>query len=221
MFSPTLSRDASQMADLRASSSLPSPLSSLLRLSSTRQRFLVDISARSVYQIVHQLRNPVIMRLVINPGSPQAREVELKQGTNRFGRNPANDFTIDDPSVSSFHAEIDAGHDSAVIRDLGSTNGTSVHGVKVQEVSLQPGETFQLGAVEMILQSDASEPVTLAFAEPMRAAGSLHQQTATQLCPKPPLPDPAVPARETETTATDKPIFCKNHYQNPGLYRCP
>lgn len=161
------------------------------------------------------------MRLVIHPGSPQAREVELQRGTNRLGRNPANDFTIDDPSVSSFHAEIQVGDGSAVIKDLGSTNGTFVHGIRLQEVSLQPGETFRLGGVEMLLQLDDSEPVAMALAETLRPGGSSHQQTATQLYPKPLSAEPAALVKQTETGATDKPIFCKNHYQNPGLYRCP
>jgi len=161
------------------------------------------------------------MRLVLNPGSPQVREVELKPGTNRLGRNPANDFTIEDPSVSSFHAEIEVNDGSAVIKDLGSTNGTFVHGVKVQEVSLQPGEAFRLGGVEMLLQSDNSEPVAMAFAETMRAGESFHEQTATQVYPAPKVSAPAGQVNEMETATADKPIFCKNHYQNPGLYRCP
>src|SRR6266567_2110079 len=186
-----------------------------------RQLFLVDITACSVYEIVHQLKDPVTMRLVINPGSPRSRDVELQRGTNRFGRSPANDFTIDDPSVSSFHAEIEVGDGSAVIKDLGSTNGTLVHGVRVQEVSLQPGETFRLGGVEMLLRLDNSEPVRMAFAETMQAGQALRQETETQLFPEPIPPEPACLVKEPETAATDKPIFCKNHYQNPGLYRCP
>src|SRR6267154_2065862 len=149
------------------------------------------------------------MRLVINPGTSQAREVDLQRGTNRFGRSPGNDFTIDDPSVSSFHATIEVGDDSAVIKDLGSTNGTLIHGIKVQEILLQPGETFRVGSVEMVLQADRPEREAVAAVETMRAGASPGHQTVTQLCPEPQVEEPVNPVSQGETTtaSTDKPIF--------------
>ena len=45
-------------------------------------------------------------RLVVQPGSPAAWEIKLKAGANSLGRNPANDFTLDDPSVSGSHCQI-------------------------------------------------------------------------------------------------------------------
>src|SRR3954452_12752532 len=101
----------------------------------------MDIGPSSLYQTFHQLGHPV-MRLVIHPSSPEALEFQLQEGTNSIGRNPANDFTIDDPSVSSYHAEILVTEYVTTLKDLASTNGTFVHGIKVQETSLQPGETF-------------------------------------------------------------------------------
>src|ERR1022692_2806742 len=94
-------------------------------------------------------------RLVVQPGSPAAWEIKLKAGTNSLGRNPANDFKLDDPSVSSSHCQIVVENGNAVIRDLGSTNGTYVSRAPVKEAALQPGQTIHLGGLELMYYSDA------------------------------------------------------------------
>ena len=66
-------------------------------------------------------------RLVINPNTTSAWQVQLKPGTNLLGRGFANDFKIENPSVSSSHCQIVVDGTRAVIRDLGSTNGTFVN----------------------------------------------------------------------------------------------
>src|SRR2546425_9447049 len=94
-------------------------------------------------------------RLVVNPGSPVAWEIELKPGTNLLGRGFANDFKIEDPSVSGSHCQIVVTDRTTVLKDLGSTNGTFVNRAPVKEAVLQSGQTIHLGGVEMIFQSDA------------------------------------------------------------------
>src|SRR5579872_7020549 len=93
-------------------------------------------------------------KLVINPRTPQAREIELKPGANFLGRGFANDFTIEDASVSSSHAQIVVEGDSVMVKDLGSTNGTCIDREPVTESALQPGQILRLGGVEMLLQGD-------------------------------------------------------------------
>jgi FHA domain len=113
-------------------------------------------------------------RLVVQPGSPAAWEIKLKAGTNSLGRNPANDFKLDDPSVSGSHCEIRLENESAVIKDLGSTNGTFVNRAQVQEAALQPGHTIHLGGVEMMFCADAtvSAGTPQATAAPRLAPGA-------------------------------------------------
>ena len=93
-------------------------------------------------------------RLVINPGSPAAWEVQLKTGPNSLGRGPVNDFQITDPSVSSTHCQIVLENGNAVIRDLGSTNGTFVNRAPIKEAVLQAGQTIHLGGVEIAFHGD-------------------------------------------------------------------
>lgn len=92
-------------------------------------------------------------RLVINPGTPQAREFELKPGDNYLGRGFANDFKIEDPSVSTSHAQIIVNGDYVLVKDLGSTNGTFVNRTPVTDTALQPGQWLRLGGVEMLFEA--------------------------------------------------------------------
>lgn len=97
-------------------------------------------------------------RLVINPDTPTPREIQLKPGTNRLGRAAGNDFTITDLSVSGTHCEIQVSDHAVVLRDLGSTNGTYVDRMRVQEAVLRAGQTIHLGGVAMLFQADAVAP---------------------------------------------------------------
>src|SRR5580765_4952507 len=101
-------------------------------------------------------------KLLVNPGSPTAWEIQLKPGTNSLGRGVANDFKIEDPSVSGLHCQIVIGASGATIKDLGSTNGTYVTRAPVQEATLQAGQTVHLGGVQMVFQAEELEPINLA-----------------------------------------------------------
>lgn len=99
-------------------------------------------------------------RLVVNPGSPTAWEIQLKPGVNFIGRGFANDVKIPDGSVSGSHCQITVGDGGAIIKDLGSTNGTFVNRAPVREAPLASGQSVRLGSVEMMFYSDAPAPQT-------------------------------------------------------------
>lgn len=79
----------------------------------------------------------------------------LNPGSNRLGRDPANDIRILDPTVSSFHSEILVSGDSVLVRDLGSTNGTFIDDDLIQERDFKIGQTLQMGAVRLLLETEA------------------------------------------------------------------
>lgn len=93
-------------------------------------------------------------RLIVNPCTPQARPIPLKQGVTSLGRREGNDFTIDDPSVSGAHCQVILSEGAVRLRDLGSTNGTFVNGAQVSDINLEPGQYFQLGSVPVLFESD-------------------------------------------------------------------
>ncbi|MFE1082920.1 DUF3662 and FHA domain-containing protein [Brevibacterium sediminis] len=74
----------------------------------------------------------------------------LRQGTNTFGRSSSSsDFVIDDPGVSRRHFEIVVEGDRAVANDLGSTNGTLLHGRKLTSATLSDGDVLLAGEAEV------------------------------------------------------------------------
>ncbi|MDR3458698.1 MAG: FHA domain-containing protein [Verrucomicrobiae bacterium] len=97
-------------------------------------------------------------KLIIHHGTPQAHEFELKPGANHLGRGEANDCRITDGSVSTNHAQITVEGSSIRIKDLGSTNGTFINQAPVSEAVLQPGQALRLGAVSILLHTDAPVP---------------------------------------------------------------
>jgi DNA-binding NtrC family response regulator len=74
---------------------------------------------------------------------------ESKVDTCSIGSDPANDFVLDEKTVSRFHCEVKIDHRGPRIRDLGSTNHTVVDGVRVESGFLKHGSTFRLGRVEL------------------------------------------------------------------------
>ncbi len=96
-------------------------------------------------------------RLLVNPGTAQTWEIQLKPGINFLGRGPSNDFKFEDASVSGAHCQIMVDGNGVVIRDMGSTNGTFVNRAKVQESRLATGQPVRLGSVDMIFYADIPE----------------------------------------------------------------
>ena len=105
-------------------------------------------------------------RLIVNPRTPQAQPILLRQGVNRLGRREGNDFTIDDPSVSGSHCEVIVSDGVARLRDLGSTNGTFINGVQVTDVTLEADQHIQLGNVTVLFEGDAPMSARVADAPP-------------------------------------------------------
>jgi transcriptional regulator with GAF, ATPase, and Fis domain len=81
----------------------------------------------------------------------------------RIGAGRGNDLVLDDPTVSSGHAEIQATPRGFKVRDLGSTNGCSVNGVRVIEAYVDDGAMLGVGEVELELKvgkDKVSQPIS-------------------------------------------------------------
>jgi hypothetical protein len=76
-----------------------------------------------------------------------------------LGRNPTNDFRISDPSISAFHAEVALENDIIRVRDLGSTNGTFIDDIRVEEGVLKPENILRLGNIRLALDEVPVIPV--------------------------------------------------------------
>jgi pSer/pThr/pTyr-binding forkhead associated (FHA) protein len=84
-------------------------------------------------------------------GSRQGLNVPLPDDEPLVIGRKRGDLLLDDPLVSSTHAQLIPRDDGWVIQDLGSTNGTLVDGRLVREATLRPGAEISIGNTRMVL----------------------------------------------------------------------
>ena len=89
-------------------------------------------------------------KLLIVSGILLGQEVMVDRNTFTIGSGSQNDLVIRDSTVSRRHCEIRIMPDAAVLRDLGSTNGTIIQGTRVTEAFLDQGTEFQLGNTKIV-----------------------------------------------------------------------
>ena len=126
-------------------------------------------------------------------GATPDEVLELSMGINRVGRAPDNDLVLTDGSVSSHHAEILVSEHHLTLKDLGSTNGTTVNGRPAQEVVLSLGDQIVFGSAAFQLGSKA---VTIA------------------------IPDVPFHAEQRAPQLEDGAFACYRHTTTPAAARC-
>ena len=86
---------------------------------------------------------------------------ELTEELITIGRAPDNAIVIDDPSVSSRHAQLELSGETYRLKDLESTNGTRVNGIPVTETALRFDDRIRFGGVEARFEPDTrgSQPL--------------------------------------------------------------
>jgi hypothetical protein len=132
-------------------------------------------------------------RLLIKTEGLENRTLELRFGVNNVGRDPDCDFSIDHPTVSSNHCELVLSSEGVMLRDCDSTNGTFVNGDAVKEAWLLPGQTVNLGDVELFVESTEVNVSIPKYERPR---------------PKPPV------------VLEGGGMLCPRHPQSPVSYKC-
>src|SRR6187401_2205741 len=96
-----------------------------------------------------------------------AQLVALNEGPNilvdkpilLLGRHPECDIQIDSRKISRRHCCIAQVNDYLVVRDLDSTNGIRINGVRTIEGKLQPGDELTIGSFRyQVTWGDAPPP---------------------------------------------------------------
>jgi pSer/pThr/pTyr-binding forkhead associated (FHA) protein len=108
-------------------------------------------------------------KLVFIGENLKGRVFELVLDQTTVGRDESNALVIRDDSISTHHCEILVYGPEVIVRDLGSTNGTFVDGLRLhdQQCQAKPGQIVQFGSV----------PARLEMEEP-RSTGSATDVTA-------------------------------------------
>jgi DNA-binding NtrC family response regulator len=107
-------------------------------------------------------------RLEVVAGPDVGKIIELAQPTIMIGRTGA-DLNLTDPKVSGLHAELRLQADGYRIRDLGSTNGTHVRGVRIVDGFIAPGSTIQIGKSAIVF-----DPLDESVSVPLWHENRLH-----------------------------------------------
>jgi len=98
------------------------------------------------------------MELVLRVSGARATPPSLPlERICRIGSGPDCDLVVEHPMVSRAHVEVELAPRGAQVRDLGSRNGTSYLGQRIERAVLAPGACFQIGPVTVTLSVD-TEP---------------------------------------------------------------
>jgi hypothetical protein len=81
------------------------------------------------------------------------RSIELAGGLATVGRARDNAIVIDDGRVSRQHGRLQARRGALVYTDLGSTNGSRVNGVRVDEIALGYGDRLEVGDTVLVVET--------------------------------------------------------------------
>ena len=156
-----------------------------------------------------------------------------------IGRGTNADLRIDDPGISRRHVEfrLQSGAEGVVVSvlDLGSTNGTTVNGRRVQQSPLADGAVVQIGSTRIVVrapQSRAPAPSSAPSSEPKPAPAPWQQSqrrqpapqagqgaSGTNASPPPPPqvdPPPRAPAKRSRFDKRHKPPFRVAEQPPPG-----
>jgi pSer/pThr/pTyr-binding forkhead associated (FHA) protein len=98
-----------------------------------------------------------VAKVVIVSGFGAGAGFEIHRERVIIGRGPGVDRAFDDFAMSRQHAAIEFAGSGFRIRDLGSTNGTTLNGTAVQSAELSHGDRFEIGGLQFMLAIEERE----------------------------------------------------------------
>lgn len=101
-------------------------------------------------------------KLHILSGVLEGKAFDLIEERITVGRALDNIIRLDDGTISHHHSMLVLDGTEFKLRDLNSTNGSRVNGLRIVETKLSNGDQVRMGSVEMRYESDvkkASQPL--------------------------------------------------------------
>jgi pSer/pThr/pTyr-binding forkhead associated (FHA) protein len=108
-----------------------------------------------------------VPKLILTTESQGKVAYEFAERSITIGRAPDNMIVIDDPSVSSRHAQMELVGETYRLKDLESTKGTKVNGVPITETVLRFEDRIRFGAIEARYEPDVRGSQPLPELEPI------------------------------------------------------
>ena len=81
------------------------------------------------------------------------RTIEVDGTPLTLGRSRDNALVLGDSRVSRHHGRLQARRGTLVYTDLGSTNGSRVNGIRVDEIALGVGDRLVLGDTILVVEA--------------------------------------------------------------------
>src|SRR5271169_3859678 len=97
-------------------------------------------------------------RLVGIAGPLKDSTFPLEQQRFSIGRDPSNQISVADNTISRRHCVLEKTAGGFVVRDLGSRAGTVVNGAATANVLLQHGDRIAVGDSTFLYLAEAGEP---------------------------------------------------------------
>ena len=103
------------------------------------------------YSVRPAVPTPAQALLRVSEPGGRERVLHVEGRPLTLGRAPDNDLVIADSRVSRHHGRFQTRHGTLVYTDLGSTNGTRVNGIRVDDIVLGAGDRLQVGDVVVVV----------------------------------------------------------------------
>lgn len=101
---------------------------------------------------VPQPASPVALLREFGPDGTQ-REISVDGRPMTLGRSADNAVVLRDSRVSRHHGRLQGRQGALIYTDLGSTNGSRVNGIAVDEVVLGEGDRIEIGDTVLVVES--------------------------------------------------------------------
>ena len=132
-------------------------------------------------------------RIVFNLEDGTQIESELDSDILTIGRHADSQVVLPSASVSGHHATIKRRGEDYYLQDLGTTNGTRLNGVEMEEAKLSDGDEIIFGNVPAVFSLTRPEPVVPAVAPPAPTKSSLTPPPVKADLPVPEIVRPGPP----------------------------
>jgi DNA-binding NtrC family response regulator len=117
----------------------------------TRERSTVTALLDEVPSCTRQSRGGV---LLVTKGPDRGVTITLADDPVTFGAGAGCTVRLTDPTVSRRHVEVRLAGDEILVTDIGSTNGVTIHGVRVEKAAIGYGAELKLGRTVIKLVPD-------------------------------------------------------------------
>ena len=125
---------------------------------------------------------PMQLLAQIQRGPDNIENTAFASSPIRIGRNQLNEIVLEEPFVSQWHAVIRFDANDFSVTDLGSTNGTKVHGRRLErqvQMPMADGDMIEIGTVRIVLRRGIVPPHMLTRGSESAFDTRSHQGRAT------------------------------------------